>query len=41
MVLEAEHYIYISAQDYSGVKGLVDNEILDVPANLVGHVYIG
>ena len=30
-----------SAQDYSGVKGLVDIEKLDVPANLVGHVYDG
>jgi putative transposase len=41
IVLEAVQYIYCSAIDYSGVKGLVDIEILDIPASLVGYVYNG
>jgi hypothetical protein len=41
IVLETEQYIYSSAIDYSGVKGIVDIEILDIPASLVGYVYNG
>ncbi len=35
IVLETEQYIYSSAIDYSGVKYLVDIEILDIHASLV------
>ncbi len=41
IVLETEQYIYSSAIDYSGVKYLVDIEILDIHASLVGYVYNG
>ena len=41
IVLETEQYIYSSAIDYSGAKYLVDIEILDIHASLVGYVYNG
>ena len=41
IVLETEQYIYSNAVDYSGVKYLVDIEILDIHASLVGYVYNG
>ena len=37
----AEQYLYSSASNYCGQSGLIEIEILDVPANLVGYVFIG
>ncbi len=41
IVLEPEHYLYSSAINYSGQKGLIDVEILDIPSSLVGYVHLG
>lgn len=38
IVSEAHHYLYSSARDYNGIKGLIDVEILDIPSSLVGYV---
>jgi putative transposase len=39
IVSEAEHYLYSSACNYCGHKGLIEVEILDIPASLVGYIY--
>jgi hypothetical protein len=41
VILEQEHYLYSSARDYAGQKGLIDIEILEVPASKVGYVHLG
>ncbi|MCC6753351.1 MAG: transposase [Saprospiraceae bacterium] len=38
IVSEAEHYLYSSASNYCGQKGLLEVEILDIPASLVGYI---
>ena len=38
---EAEHYLSSSASSYCGQIGLIEVEILDVPASRVGYIYTG
>ena len=38
IVSEAHHYLYSSACDYIGIKGLIEVEILDIPSGFVGYV---
>jgi REP element-mobilizing transposase RayT len=40
-VIEAEHYLYSSARNYAGQKGILEVEILDVSPSLVGYVHVG
>ena len=41
IVSEAEHYLSSSAFSYCGQIGLIELEILDVPASRVGYIYTG
>lgn len=41
IVSGAEHYLCSSACNYCGQKGLIEVEILDVPASLIGYIYTG
>jgi REP element-mobilizing transposase RayT len=39
IVSEAEHYSHSSSRDYSGIKGILDIEILERPISLEGYVF--
>ena len=41
IVEKAEEYLYSSARDYFGQKGLIEVDILDLPASMVGYVHVG
>ncbi|MEP7197569.1 MAG: transposase [Saprospiraceae bacterium] len=41
VVSEPEHYLYSSACDYAGIKGLIEVEILDIPSSLIGYIHVG
>jgi REP element-mobilizing transposase RayT len=40
-VSEADHYLYSSARNYAGQKGILEVEILDISPSLVGYVHVG
>lgn len=41
IVLEPEYFLYSSARDYLGHKGLVNVKILEIPLNPIGYIHIG
>lgn len=39
-VEKAEHYIYSSARDYSGRKGMIDVQLIKLPNSLSGYIHL-